>query len=62
MLLVGGMLAYLLSRRSNNMYICNRCHYVFEPDPHINKWAALFVVILCFAAVLAILIYWVIAH
>jgi len=53
MLLVGGIWPYLLSRPSNDMYICSRCHYVFQPDPRINKWVALGIVILCAIMVIA---------
>jgi rubredoxin len=53
MLLVSGIWAYLLSQPSDNMYVCDRCHYVFEPDPRFNKWVALFIVILAAIAVVA---------
>jgi len=62
MLLIGGLWAYWLSRPSDNMYICDRCHYVFEPDPRINKWVALSIVIFCGVALLSLLIFWLAAH
>jgi uncharacterized C2H2 Zn-finger protein len=55
-LFFGGILAYLLSRPSDNMYICDRCHYVFEPDPRINKMGAL-IILFAALAVLVGLIY-----
>ncbi len=44
------------------MYICDRCHYVFEPDPRINKWAALGIVILCGILFVMVLLYWALAR
>jgi len=55
-LLFGGLWAYLLSRPSGDMYICDRCHYVFEPDPRINKWVALVIAVLCFCLAIGIAI------
>jgi hypothetical protein len=60
--LFGGIWAYLLSRPSTEMYVCDRCHYVFEPDPRINKWVALGVVIACALGLVALAIYWLVAH
>jgi len=57
MLLLGGLLAYLLSRPSSEMYICNRCNYVFEPEPHINQWFALAILVLAVVTILAGLVY-----
>jgi rubredoxin len=49
MLLFGGVWAYLLSRsNSDNMVVCDHCHYVFKERPPFGKddligWTAIFI-------------------
>jgi uncharacterized C2H2 Zn-finger protein len=54
--LLGGMWAALLSQsRNNNMFICDRCHYVFRRDTPGEKGIAIFVLVLSVIVLLLVL-------
>ncbi len=59
MFLLGGVWAALLSQsRNNNMYICDRCHYVFKHDTPTAKGFALFVALIAFSVAILGFIYY----
>jgi uncharacterized C2H2 Zn-finger protein len=59
MFLFGGMWAYLLSQsRNDDMFICDRCHYVFKNDPPLAKGFARFVALLAFGVTITFIIVW----
>jgi hypothetical protein len=50
------MWAALLSQsRNNNMFICDRCHYVFRRDTPGEKGIAIFVLVLSVIVLLLVL-------
>ena len=57
--LLGGLLPYLLFQSSQkDLVICDRCHYVFKAPVSMDPKAALFIALVCFALVVAVLIFW----
>lgn len=63
MFLLGGLLAYLLSQsRNENMYICDRCHFVFKSDPPMQRGVLLFIAMICLLLALGIALVFVMGH